>query len=80
MNDLMESANGYFNYCRRVRRLSDKTLKAYRCDLFQFFEWLQENEMAFDDQAILCYVAFMSDKYAPSARSLQLGRSHPICI
>lgn len=33
MNDLMESANGYFNYCRRVRSLSDKMPKSYRCNL-----------------------------------------------
>lgn len=65
MDNLIESANGYLDYCRRVRRLNDKTLKAYRCDLLQFVEWLQENEMAFDDQAILGYIAFMSDKYSP---------------
>ena len=33
MDDLTENVNGYLDYCRQVRRLSDKTLKAYRCDL-----------------------------------------------
>ncbi|WP_225748944.1 site-specific integrase [Paraeggerthella sp. Marseille-Q4926] len=73
MDDLMESANGYLDYCRRVRRLNDKTLKAYRCDLLQFAKWLQENEMAFDDQGILGYVAFMSDKYAPRSAKRKIA-------
>lgn len=73
MDDLMESAKGYLDYCRRVRRLNDKTLKAYRCDLLQFAEWLQENEMVFDDQAILGYVAFMSDKYAPRSAKRKIA-------
>lgn len=64
MDDLMENVNGYLDHCKRVRRLSEKTLKAYRCDLFQFAEWLRGNKMAFDDLAILGYIAFMSDRYA----------------
>lgn len=73
MDNLIESTNGYLDYCRRVRRLSSKTLKAYRCDLLQFVEWLQKNEMAFDDQAILGYIAFMSDKYAPRSAKRKIA-------
>lgn len=73
MDDLIKNANGYLDYCRRVRRLNNKTLKAYRCDLFQFVEWLQKNEMAFDDQAILGYIAFMSDKYSPRSAKRKIA-------
>lgn len=73
MNNLIESANSYLDYCRRVRRLNGKTLKAYRCDLLQFVEWLQKNEMAFDDQAILGYIAFMSDKYSPRSAKRKIA-------
>lgn len=73
MDDLTENVNGYLDYCRQVRRLSDKTLKAYRCDLLQFVEWLQKDGLSSDDQAILGYIAFMSDKYSPRSAKRKIA-------
>ena len=34
-----ERVNDYLDYCRYRKELDDKTLKAYRIDLRQFFEF-----------------------------------------
>jgi len=41
-----DTINGYLNFCRHIKRLDEKTLKAYHIDLYQFIQHynLKKNE------------------------------------
>lgn len=67
MTDLTKAIAEYLVHCERIRRLNAKTIKAYRCDLLQFSAWLHESGMQYGERAILGYLAFMSESYAPSS-------------
>lgn len=41
MNDLQTHLTNYLEYCQKQKRLDEKTLRAYRIDLTQFFEHIQ---------------------------------------
>ena len=56
----------YLARCRDQRRLDDKTIKAYRCDILQFMAWLNEGRMQFDREAIRCYLAYLNHTWAAS--------------
>lgn len=73
MFDLASSVSDYLDYCAKVRRLDSKTLKAYQCDLFQFLKWLQKSGKTYGEQAILDYLGYMSDKYAPSSEKRKIA-------
>ena len=56
----------YLARCRDQRRLDDKTIKAYRCDILQFMAWLNEGRMQFDREAMRCYLACLNHTWAAS--------------
>lgn len=58
----------YLERCECERRLDAKTVRAYRCDLDQFCEWvlLQENE-GFSRETLRMYLAHLNSSYAPTS-------------
>lgn len=56
----------YMDRCRDQRRLDDKTIKAYSCDIIQFMAWLDEGRLQFDRESMRSYVAHLNHKWAAS--------------
>lgn len=60
----------YLDRCRGERRLSEKTVRAYRFDLEQYANWLDEEGDgvdAFAGEAIRSYVAFLNGTYSAAS-------------
>lgn len=66
MSSLRISINDYLNYCRSQKRLDEKTLKAYRIDLTQFYEKFPDTEIADITPAVLeNFIAELHQNYKP---------------
>ncbi len=61
----MKIVRQYLSACGSQRRLSPKTIKAYHIDLRQFSEFLAENRMEFDRDALKAYFAILNRKFRP---------------
>ena len=59
----MEQVKKYLEYCEFRKELDWNTLKAYRIDLRQFFEYTQENEHVPDKNKIEEYITELHKKY-----------------
>lgn len=59
----MDIVHEYMEFCETQKRLDWKTLKAYRTDLRQLLEYLEEAE--FERDAIKAYTARMNERYKP---------------
>lgn len=59
----MEQVKKYLEYCEFRKELDWNTLKAYRIDLRQFFEYTQENENVPDKNKIEEYITELHKKY-----------------
>ncbi len=58
----------YLGKCERERRLDSKTIRAYRCDLEQFFEWvMQQGRELFSRETLRAYLAHLNARYAPAS-------------
>lgn len=60
----------YLNHCQREKRLDEKTLKAYRCDLEQFFVWVESCSLTWGSiikSDIAAYVANLNEQFSPSS-------------
>lgn len=59
---------GYIEHCLREKRLDEKTVRAYRCDLMQVIRWAEASGAdLLDKAAIRAYVAHLNDGYAPAS-------------
>lgn len=66
MSSLRISINDYLNYCRSQKRLDEKTLKAYRIDLTQFYEKFPDTEITDLTPAVLeNFIAKLHQNYKP---------------
>lgn len=66
MSSLLISINDYLNYCRSQKRLDEKTLKAYRIDLTQFYEKFPDTEITDITPAVLeNFIAQLHQNYKP---------------
>lgn len=66
MSSLLISINDYLNYCRSQKRLDEKTLKAYRIDLTQFYEKFPDTEITDITPTVLeNFIAELHQNYKP---------------
>lgn len=66
METLKESINNYLGYCKLQKRLDEKTLKAYRIDLWQFYEQLSHvNAAEITPEKLEQYIAGLHAQYKP---------------
>lgn len=61
----MQIIQQYLTACADEKKLNPKTIKAYRIDLRQFWEYLNETNSRFDREAIKAYVSEMNRKFKP---------------
>ncbi|MCL2311875.1 MAG: tyrosine-type recombinase/integrase [Firmicutes bacterium] len=57
--------NAYLVCCEKLKNLDSKTLKAYRIDLNQFFDFLNDYKVQFDKGSLSCYIEALHDKFKP---------------
>ena len=67
MNTLTEQIGDYLNYCEYQKKLSDKTTKAYRIDLYQFATHAGEDDTPLAKACISDYLMKLHSKYKPKS-------------
>lgn len=66
--------NDYLNRCKCERRLDAKTVRAYRCDLEQFYEWVsQRGNEHLSRETLHGYLAYLNAHYAPASAKRKLA-------
>jgi len=55
----------YLDVCEKSKRLNPKTVKAYRIDLRQFKEYLDDKNAEFDREAIMSYLMQLNQNFKP---------------
>lgn len=73
MNELKESVEMYLNYCKIVKELDGKTLKAYRIDLTQFVVFMGSNQDITDKSSLNEYITIMHPKYQPKTTKRKIA-------
>ena len=68
--EIRKAIDAYLDYCEGIRRLDHKTIKAYRCDLLQFAEWLEcylasRGEEGQDPTE--AYIRHLNEQYKPKS-------------
>lgn len=64
----------YLDFCRGEKRLSEHTLRAYKCDLLHFSKWMQYSCVAeCKADEIRSYVAALNRQYAPATVKRKLA-------
>ena len=56
----------YLARCTNERRLDDKTVKAYRCDILQFIDWITECRLTFNREAMRLHLVYLNGKFSAS--------------
>lgn len=68
MNITQAMIDTYLRHCEKERRLTGHTIRAYRIDLGQFFQWHQAKEGETLDRAqIKAYLAHLNERFAASS-------------
>lgn len=66
----------YLTRCEKERRLSEKSVRAYRTDLVQYRDWYKEFDLRcgpFSREAIRAYLVFLNEGYAPASTKRKLA-------
>ncbi len=63
----------YLNYCRTIKKLDPKTLKAYQIDLMQFQTFMQPHPDFTDKTAISGFISSLHEKYQPKTTKRKIA-------
>ncbi len=64
--ELLADLDLYMHRCRDERRLDEKTVRAYRCDILQYIEWLEGHEYVFDRESMRKYLVHLNKRWSAS--------------
>lgn len=67
MNNLQQLISEYLEYCHYQKKLNQKTIKAYKIDLGQYYGHIKEADMAFRRNNITNYITDLHKKYKPKS-------------
>ncbi|OON96036.1 MAG: recombinase XerC [Epulopiscium sp. Nele67-Bin005] len=74
MNNMISHSEEYINFCKEYKRLSDKTIKAYKIDILQFITFMQtQNYSAIEDTLLNEYITHIHYKYKPKTVKRKLA-------
>jgi len=74
MNDVKKTAKSYLYYCKNQKRLDDKTIKAYKADLYQFIDHLSSNSIQDISSDVLeQYIALLHQSYKPKTSKRKIA-------
>ncbi len=63
----------YLNYCQYQKKLSEKTLKAYRIDIIQFHEYMSHTKHEGIKNLLSSYIAYLHKEYKPKTVKRKLA-------
>lgn len=61
--EIIREMEKYLHVCEAQRELNDKTVKAYRIDISQFWDYLTANQLLLDKSGINQYLDYLHKKY-----------------
>lgn len=61
--EIIREMENYLHVCEAQRELNKKTVKAYRIDIIQFWDYLVGNQLLIDKSGINHYLDYLHDKY-----------------
>lgn len=67
MQNIPAQVSAYLDYCKYQKGLNEKTLKAYRIDLSQFFAYNINTDEAFSKRNLTDYIALLHLRYKPKS-------------
>ncbi|WP_367567936.1 tyrosine-type recombinase/integrase [Lacrimispora sp.] len=67
MNNLEQLISEYLEYCHYQKKLNQKTIKAYKIDLNQYYGHIKDAETAFKRNNIINYITDLHKKYKPKS-------------
>lgn len=76
---LRETLHIYLRSCTAERRLNEKTVKAYRCDIGQYLEWAERHRAQFGKEAMRSYLMSLNEHYAVSSVRRKLASLRAWC-
>ncbi len=60
---MIREMENYLHVCGAQRELNDKTVKAYRIDITQFLDYMEENQLLLDKSGINNYLDYLHKRY-----------------
>ena len=79
MNFSSEWITEYLIYCKWQKRLSEKTIKAYRIDLEQFLNFVIEQDQAFSRANINKFIVWLNERYKPKSIKRKIASIKAFC-
>lgn len=73
MSKDLELLSDYFQYCQYQKKLNDKTLKAYRIDLKQFFDYAKTAHVDVTRNIITGYITHLHRSFKPKSVKRKLA-------
>lgn len=61
--EIIQEMENYLHVCEVQRELNDKTVKAYRIDITQFWDYLTGSRLSLDKTGVNGYLDYLHDKY-----------------
>lgn len=74
MNITMIHLETYFKYCKDQKKLNDKTLKSYRIDLIQFYEFCDQRAISTD--ILNSFIQVLHERYKPNSVKRKIASLH----
>lgn len=64
----------YLGYCKNEKRLADKTIRAYKCDLEQFEEWFSQSHFStLDRNSLRMYLSYLNEIFSPRSAKRKIA-------
>lgn len=80
MHEYHYHISNYLEYCQYQRNLNDKTLKAYKIDLDQFENFLQQTgSKQFDKYVLTQYLTYLHKQYKPKTVKRKMASLKALC-
>ncbi|MEG2112244.1 MAG: tyrosine-type recombinase/integrase, partial [Anaerovoracaceae bacterium] len=73
MLNLPELTNNYLNFCKYQKNLNEKTLKAYRIDLRQFTEYIEQYHQELSRSILTDFITELHKKYKPKSAKRKIA-------
>lgn len=77
---IKEQIEQYLVFCGEEKRLSDKTLRAYRSDLEQYGRWSEGKSNPYSQESVHAYMAYLNRQYAPTSAKRKMAAIHAFML
>ncbi|MBC6679973.1 tyrosine-type recombinase/integrase [Zhenpiania hominis] len=79
MHNYQQLFKNYLDYCMLQKKLSSKTLKAYKIDLQQFLEFSSDAEDPMARRHLIRYIGYLNSTYKPKSVKRKLATLKAFC-